>query len=153
MEIAQFFLHLLIGFIGIGFLGEEEGKEEPLTDPVGLSVASFITLLEHTVEKMCIKIIVESHCCNSEQRSLLDYTDATVTSYHIIPITLNVMVSFDVIVAFIIPLVTLLTSSPLMWRGEHLWNFSVLQRTRFSSIESYTSAENKLIKNKIYFHP
>jgi hypothetical protein len=36
--------------------------------------------------------------------------------------------AFDTIVSFAIPLVALLTSSPMMWRKEHLWNFSVLQR-------------------------
>jgi hypothetical protein len=34
--------------------------------------------------------------------------------------TLNTAVAFDIIVAFVIPLVALLTSTPVMWREEHL---------------------------------
>jgi hypothetical protein len=37
-------------------------------------------------------------------------------------------VTLDHIVTFVIALVALLTSSPMMWRKEHLWNVSVLQR-------------------------
>jgi hypothetical protein len=33
----------------------------------------------------------------------------------------------DTIVALVIPLVALLTSPPVMWRKEHLWNFGVIQ--------------------------
>jgi hypothetical protein len=42
--------------------------------------------------------------------------------------TLDTTVAFDNIVVFVIPLVALLTSSPVMWRKGHLLNFSVLQR-------------------------
>jgi hypothetical protein len=38
-------------------------------------------------------------------------------------VTLDTIVFFDTIVAFGIPLVAPLTSSPVMWREEHLWNF------------------------------
>jgi hypothetical protein len=48
--------------------------------------------------------------------------------------TLDNFVASDTIVAFVIPLVALLTSSPLMWREEHLWNFFVgLLETTFQS--------------------
>jgi hypothetical protein len=42
--------------------------------------------------------------------------------------TLVTTVAFSTIVAFVIPLVALLTSSPMMWREEQFWNFSVLER-------------------------
>lgn len=38
----------------------------------------------------------------------------------------------DTIAAFLILLVSLLTSSPEMWRKEHIWNFRVLQRVHLS---------------------
>jgi hypothetical protein len=41
--------------------------------------------------------------------------------------TLDSPVAFDTIVAFVIPLIALLTSSPVMWRKERLWKFSMLQ--------------------------
>jgi hypothetical protein len=64
-----------------------------------------------------------------EQKSPLDHTAATMTSAHITAtIFLNNIVAFGIIVAFIIPLVALLTSSSVMWCEEHLQNFSVLQR-------------------------
>jgi hypothetical protein len=47
---------------------------------------------------------------------------------------LDTIVVFDNIVGFIIPLVALLTSSPAMWRKEHLWNFSVLFRVHLSNL-------------------
>jgi hypothetical protein len=56
----------------------------------------------------------------------LEYIVALATSDNI------TRVALDTIVAFVIPLVALLTS-PLMWREEHLWNISVLQRARISS--------------------
>jgi hypothetical protein len=53
--------------------------------------------------------IVGAHCFNSDLRSII----ATAT--------------LDTIVAFVIPLVALPTSSPIIWRIEHLCNLSVLQ--------------------------
>jgi hypothetical protein len=38
----------------------------------------------------------------------------------------DIIVAFDTIVAFVIPLVTMLTSAPVMWHEEHIWNVSVL---------------------------
>lgn len=49
-------------------------------------------------------------------------TVATTVSDHIVT-TLDVIVDFDTIVTF----VTLLTSSPVVRRKEHVQNFSVLQ--------------------------
>jgi hypothetical protein len=43
-------------------------------------------------------------------------------------ITLDTIVAFDTIIAFVFPLVALLTSSLVMQPKEHLSNFSVLQR-------------------------
>jgi hypothetical protein len=43
----------------------------------------------------------------------------------IVTMTLDAIVAFYTTVAFVIPLVALLTSSTVMWRKEHLWNFSV----------------------------
>jgi hypothetical protein len=42
--------------------------------------------------------------------------------------------SFDTIIAFVIPLVVLLMSLPVMCHKEHLWNFSVFQRVHLSSL-------------------
>jgi hypothetical protein len=53
----------------------------------------------------------------------------TVTSFNIVA-----TVTFDTIVDFVIPLVVLLTSSPVMWRKERLWKFSVLQRVHLSNL-------------------
>jgi hypothetical protein len=53
----------------------------------------------------------------------LDHIVATATLVSIVT-----TVALDIIVAFVIPLVVLLTSSPVTWRKGHLWNFSVLQR-------------------------
>jgi hypothetical protein len=40
--------------------------------------------------------------------------------------------TLDTIVAFVIPSLALLTSSPVMLRKEHLWDSSVLQRIHLS---------------------
>jgi urocanate hydratase len=48
--------------------------------------------------------------------------------------TLDTSVTFDTNTAFVIPLVVLLTPPPVMWRNEHLRNFSVLQRVHLSSL-------------------
>jgi hypothetical protein len=62
------------------------------------------------------------------QKMTLDTSVQTMTLDHIVvTMTLHTIVAFDTIFAFGIPLVALLTSSPLMWRKEHLWNFSALQ--------------------------
>jgi hypothetical protein len=57
--------------------------------------------------------------------------DATITSNHTIArMTLEIVVAFDTIVASVIPLVTRLTSTPVIWREECLWSVSVLQIVR-----------------------
>jgi hypothetical protein len=64
-----------------------------------------------------------------EPRSLLQQLKTTLLQqWPWIPLLL-----FSILV-FIIPLVALKTSSPVMWRKEHLWNFSVLQRVQLSSL-------------------
>jgi hypothetical protein len=62
--------------------------------------------------------------CLSRVSSHCHYNDLGT----IAKMTLDTIVAFHTIVAFDIPLIALLTSSPVMWRKEHLWNFSVLQR-------------------------
>jgi hypothetical protein len=57
---------------------------------------------------------------------ILDHIVATMT--------LDTIYACDTIVAFVIPFVALLTSSPLLFREEDLWNFSVLQRVHFSNL-------------------
>jgi hypothetical protein len=37
-------------------------------------------------------------------------------------ITLDIIVAFETVGAFVIPLAALLTSTPLTWCLEHLWN-------------------------------
>jgi hypothetical protein len=75
---------------------------------------------------------------------ILEHTFATAT--------LDTIVAFDTIVALDIPLVALLTSPPVMWRKEHLWNFSVLQRVHLFNLflehpskQERTDFENVLI--------
>jgi hypothetical protein len=54
-------------------------------------------------------------------RSLLDHTTTTTTLDHIIPtMIINTIVNFGIIVTFVISVIALLTSSPVMWREEHL---------------------------------
>jgi hypothetical protein len=48
--------------------------------------------------------------------------------------TLESIVAFDTIVEFVMPLVALLMSLPMMWFEEHLWNASVLQRVHLSNL-------------------
>jgi hypothetical protein len=43
-------------------------------------------------------------------------------------------------VAFVIALVALLTSSPVMWREDHLRNFGVLQTVHFSILVTLGSS-------------
>jgi hypothetical protein len=62
---------------------------------------------------------------------------AAVTLYHIVATValdhIVAEVSLGTIVAFAIPLVAVLTSSPVIWRNEHIWNFSALQRVHISN--------------------
>jgi hypothetical protein len=46
-------------------------------------------------------------------------------------------ITLGIIVVFVIPFVVVLTSSPVMWHKEHLWNFNVLQRVHVSSVLSF----------------
>jgi hypothetical protein len=48
---------------------------------------------------------------------------------------LDTIVEFDTIFVFV-SFVSLLTASPVLWRKEHLWNFSVLQRVHISNLIS-----------------
>jgi hypothetical protein len=65
----------------------------------------------------------------------LDHTVPTMTvDLTVATIPLDRIVDFDTIVAFAIPRVALLALSPVMWREEHLWNSSVLQRVHLSNL-------------------
>jgi hypothetical protein len=56
-----------------------------------------------------------------EPKSLLDYIVTLLTWDKIIEtMTFDIIVAFDTTVAFVIPLVALLTSLPVMWREERL---------------------------------
>lgn len=50
----------------------------------------------------------------------LDCTITTVTLVHILAMTMENIVAFDKIVAFFIRLVSLLNSSPVVWRKEDM---------------------------------
>jgi hypothetical protein len=54
------------------------------------------------------------------------------SDYIIARMILDTSIAFYIIVAFIIPLVALLTS-PVLWHEEHLWNFDILQRVHLSN--------------------
>jgi hypothetical protein len=59
-----------------------------------------------------------------------------VFHYIVTTMTLNTIVAavtLDNTVAFVDPLVALLTLSSVMWRKERLWNFSVRQRVRIQA--------------------
>jgi hypothetical protein len=47
--------------------------------------------------------------------------------YMIATMALNINITFHTIVAFVSPIVALLTSMLIMWHKEHLWNFGILQ--------------------------
>jgi hypothetical protein len=50
--------------------------------------------------------------------------------------TLDTTVAFDTMITFIILLVALLTSMPVMWREKkNIWNFGVLQSSPFQSFK------------------
>jgi hypothetical protein len=70
-----------------------------------------------------------------------------MTFDQIITMTLDINWAFDTIVALLFPL---LTSSPVMWRKEHLWTFSVLQRVHPSSLVKFAVVKNN---TKVLFLP
>jgi hypothetical protein len=73
-----------------------------------------------------------------------DITVATVPwDYTVATMTLDDIVTFNTSVAFVIPLVALLMSSPVMWHKDPLWNFSVLQRLHFSNLFKNTRVVQK----------
>jgi hypothetical protein len=45
--------------------------------------------------------------------------------------TLDINVGFHTVVTFVIPLVSLMESSPLVWSKERLWNFNVILQRMF----------------------
>jgi hypothetical protein len=47
---------------------------------------------------------------------------------------LDTIVAFDTVVGYVITSVALLRPSPVIWRTECLWNFSVLQRVHLSNL-------------------
>jgi hypothetical protein len=82
----------------------------------------------HTVATMTLDIILQQWPW---------ITLATMTLGHTVEtIVLENIVVLDTIVALDNPLVSMLTSSSVMWRKEHLWNFTVFQRVHISSLVS-----------------
>jgi hypothetical protein len=60
----------------------------------------------------------------------LEQIFATVTLVHFF----LAKMTLDTIVGFVIPLVALLTSGPVMWRKERLRNISVVQRVHLYNL-------------------
>jgi hypothetical protein len=54
--------------------------------------------------------------------------------------TFDTTVDFDMIVAYVIPMVDLLTSTLVTWGEEHIQNFSVQQRVHISNIGFFLCA-------------
>jgi hypothetical protein len=67
----------------------------------------------------------------------LDRIVATMASDLVATMALDTIVASDTIVAFVTLLVSLMTSSPVMWLKEHLWNYSVLQRVQLCNLCVY----------------
>jgi hypothetical protein len=87
--------------------------------------------------------MIRGHCWSTllqqcKPRLLLDHTDATNASNCII-VTMpsDTVLAFYTVIAFVIPLIALLTSTPAMWHEEHRWNFSVLPRVHLSDLVSF----------------
>jgi hypothetical protein len=82
--------------------------------PVSLTVGSgaFLGFLSALAQA---KSNLWAHTCLSVCR-VFHIIVTTVISDHIVA-----LITLDTIVAFVIPLVTLRASSPVMWRKEHLW--------------------------------
>jgi hypothetical protein len=70
----------------------------------------------------------------------LDHTVTTMTLDHTVA-----TMTMDTTTAFVIPLVALLTSSPVMRRKEHHWNASVLQRVHIPSLVIFCSPNKKWV--------
>lgn len=77
-----------------------------------LSIASFIIFFSHIVEPVILNRIVST--------ATLEHSVSKITLEHIIAIGLDTIIVLDTIVAFIIPFIALLTSSPVVWREELL---------------------------------
>jgi hypothetical protein len=56
--------------------------------------------------------------------------------------TLDTIVAYETTVSSDIPLVVLLTSSPVMWRKQ-FWNFSVLRRVHASNLLNYDMSKHR----------
>jgi hypothetical protein len=73
-----------------------------------------------------------------------------MTSDHIIAtVTVDTIATLDTTAAFVIPLVVVLASSPVMWHEEHIWNFNVLQRVLLSNLVACSLCK----KNTLLAHP
>jgi hypothetical protein len=101
-------------------------SEEHLT---GLSITSLVTLLEHIFATVALVNIV-----------------ATVFLIHInSSVTMGIIVAFNIIVAFLIPLVIVLTSSRVKWREEHLWNLCTSKTALFQEAVSFEGMKMKCL--------
>jgi hypothetical protein len=67
-----------------------------------------------------------------------DYIVTTLILHHVVAtMTFVTIVAFHTVITFDNPLFALLTSSPVVWRKEQPWNFSVLQRVHISKLVYY----------------
>jgi hypothetical protein len=57
-----------------------------------------------------------------------------ILAYSFATMTLDTTVAFGTTVAFVILLVALLTSLPVIWRKGHFSNFSALQRVQLPNL-------------------
>jgi hypothetical protein len=99
-------------------------------DTIVAFVILLVALLTSSPAMWCLEhlwnfsVLKRIHLSNIVIKMTLNHSVAAVT--------LDTIVPFDTGVAFDISLVALLTSSTVMWRKEHLWNFTVLQRLHVS---------------------
>jgi hypothetical protein len=126
-----------------------------------MSVCLSATFYLETRQPPWFEVISGAHCCNNvnrghcwktllqqcEPRSLLEHIVTTQTGdtvdspccnndleSHYCRNDLYTIVAFDTVAAFVIPIVALLTSTPVTWSEGHLWNFSILQRVHLSKL-------------------
>jgi hypothetical protein len=111
-------------------------KNTVLARPFCLSVTFFLE-----TRQQCKPRSLLEQCCLNVDRGHCWAHVVTMTSDHIIAtMILDNTVAFDTIVAFLFPLVAMLTSAPVMWRG-HLLNFSILQGVRYLSKLVYKNCQ------------
>jgi hypothetical protein len=97
----------------------------------------------NTLLKLGTKIIVGAHCCNIEPMSLLEHIvtiqTGAIVGLHCCNNGLITLFQQCPQIPFVIPLVAMLMSVPMMWLEECLWSLSVLQRVHLSNPVPYFS--------------